>query len=191
MNIKEKVQELLMYCSSYQGHAYMVDERRTDEEFRVVLPEEEEILKDLEHLQFILLTGEAGDGKSHLLRSLHKRLSQYRFQIYQDFSALPEKSRAVGANGQLEMGKREVIKMIADIINENSDQRVIIAANIGIFTKSVLMYDEELLDALNHKNEKVKIINFEKRNLADDRDVFRRIVESFYKYDGKECTDRL
>lgn len=189
MNIKEKVQELLMYCSSYQGHAYMVDERRTDEVFRVELPEEEEILKDLEHLQFILLTGEAGDGKSHLLRSLHKKLEKHRFQIYQDFSALPEESRGMGA-GQQEIGKREVIKTIADIINGNSDQRIIIAANVGIFTKSVLMYHEELLDALNEKNERVKIINFEKRNLADDRDVFRRIVESFYEYDGKECPDK-
>lgn len=52
------------------------------------------------------------------------------------------------------------------------------------------MYHEELLDTLNDKNERVKIINFEKRNLADDRDVFRRIVESFYEYDGKECPDK-
>ena len=40
MNVKEKVQELLKYCSSYQGHSYMVDERRIDETFRVVLNEE-------------------------------------------------------------------------------------------------------------------------------------------------------
>lgn len=190
MNIKEKVQELLMYCSSYQGHAYMVDERRTDEAFRVALPEEEEILEDLEHLQFILLTGEAGDGKSHLLRSLHEKLEEHQFQIYQDFSALPEESRAVGGHGQQETGKKEVIKTIAEILDGNSGKRIIIAANVGIFTKSVLMYDEGLLDALNKKNEKVKIINFEKRNLADDRKVFRNIVELFYEYDGKECPEQ-
>ena len=62
----------------------MVDERRIDETFRVVLSEETEIIENLEHLHFILLTGEAGDGKSHLLRSLGQRLSDYRFQIYQD-----------------------------------------------------------------------------------------------------------
>lgn len=84
MNVKEKVQELLKYCSSYQGHSYMVDERRIDETFRVVLSEETEIIENLEHLHFILPTGEAGDGKSHLLRSLGQRLSDYRFQIYQD-----------------------------------------------------------------------------------------------------------
>lgn len=94
MNIKEKVQELLMYCSSYQGHAYMVDERRTDEVFRVELPEEEEILKDLEHLQFILLTGEAGDGKSHLLRSLHKNTG---FRYIRIFPRCPKKA---GERGQ-------------------------------------------------------------------------------------------
>ena len=60
MNIKEKVQGLLKYCSSYQGHSYMVDERREDESFRVVLSEEEEIAENLDRLQFILLTGEAG-----------------------------------------------------------------------------------------------------------------------------------
>lgn len=190
MNIKDKVQELLMYCSSYQGHSYMVDERRTDEEFRVELPEEKEILKDLGHLQFILLTGEAGDGKSHLLRSLHKQLVEYGFQIYQDFSALPEESRAAGADGQPMAGKKEIVHTIAEILDGNSDKRIIIAANVGIFTKSVLMYDEALLDTLNHRDERVRIINFEKRNLADDREVFSRIVEAFYEYDGKECPDK-
>lgn len=43
MNIKEKVLELLKYCSSYQGHSYMVDERRTNGGFQVTSPEEEEM----------------------------------------------------------------------------------------------------------------------------------------------------
>ena len=189
MNVKEKVQELLKYCSSYQGHSYMVDERRIDETFRVVLSEETEIIENLEHLHFILLTGEAGDGKSHLLRSLGQRLSDYRFQIYQDFSALPEEKRAMPIDDRQEPGKKELIKLIADIIEGKSEQRIIIAANVGIFTKSVLMYHEQLLDMLNKKNDRVKIINFEKRNLADDRDAFQQIVESFYAYDGKECQD--
>lgn len=189
MNIKEKVQELLKYCSSYQGHSYMVDERRADETFRVVLPEETEIIENLGHLQFILLTGEAGDGKSHLLRSLGQRLAEEHFHIYQDFSALPEESRGSAMDHRQETGKKELIQIISDIIEGRSEQRIIIAANVGIFTKSVLMYQEQLLDMLNKKNNKVKIINFEKRNLADDRDVFQQIVEFFYAYDGKECLD--
>ena len=59
MNIKEKVLELLKYCSSYQGHSYMVDERRMDGGFQVTLPEEEEITENLDKLRFVLLTGEA------------------------------------------------------------------------------------------------------------------------------------
>ena len=51
MNIKEKVLELLKYCSSYQGHSYMVDERRMDGEFQVTLPEEEEITENLDKLR--------------------------------------------------------------------------------------------------------------------------------------------
>lgn len=189
MNIKEKVQELLKYCSSYQGHSYMVDERRTDEAFRVVLPEEAEIIENLDHLQFILLTGEAGDGKSHLLRSIDRQLTEHHFRIYPDFSALPEENKISPSDHRQGTGKKEIIQTIADIVEGKSDQRIIIAANVGIFTKSVLMYHEKLLDLLNHKTRKVKIINFEQRNLVDDREVFQQIVESFYAYDGKECQD--
>ena len=167
----------------------MVDERRIDETFRVVLSEETEIIENLEHLHFILLTGEAGDGKSHLLRSLGQRLSDYRFQIYQDFSALPEEKWAMPIDDRQEPVKKELIKLIVDIIEGKSEQRIIITANVGIFTKRVFMYHEQLLDMLNKKNDGVKIIYFEKRNLADDRDAFQQIVESFYTYDGKECQD--
>lgn len=103
----------------------MVDERRIDETFRVVLSEETEIIENLEH--FILLTGEAGDGKSHLLRSLGQRLSDYRFQIYQDFSSLSEEKRVMPIDDRQELGKKELIKLIADIIEGKSEQRIIIA----------------------------------------------------------------
>ncbi len=190
MNIKEKVSELLKYCSSYQGHTYMVDERREDESFRVVLAEEEEIAENLNKLQFILLTGEAGDGKSHLLRCLRERLEKHQFYIIGDFSELPEKGRTQKqTNGLQGLGKQEVIRIIADIVEGKSDQRIIIAANVGIFTKSVLMYQEQLLDVLNRKHDRVKIINFEKRNLAFDQRVFARIVETFFTYDRGTCAD--
>lgn len=44
MNISEKIKELLKYCSVYQGHVNMMDERRTDDNFYVTLPEENDIL---------------------------------------------------------------------------------------------------------------------------------------------------
>lgn len=188
MNIKEKVSELLKYCSSYQGHSYMVDERRASGDFQVILPEEEEIGKSLDRLHFILLTGEAGDGKSYLLRSLNEKLKKYHFHVFRDFSELPEQR---GLEGEIfkqsEMGKREVMQMIADIVEGNSDQRIIIAANVGIFTKTALIYQEQILDALNRVDDRIKIINFEKRNLASDQTVFTRIVQSFFTYDGESC----
>lgn len=74
MNIQEKVQDLLKYCSLYQGHTYMMDERRRDETFQVLLPEEKMLREEMGQLRFVLLTGEAGDGKSRLLRNLSEEL---------------------------------------------------------------------------------------------------------------------
>lgn len=177
MNIKEKVKDLLKYCSSYQGHAYMMDERRRDETFQVLLPEEKLLREEMRHLQFILLTGEAGDGKSRLLRNLSMELQENGFEIHTDFSAIPEAS------------KQEIIRDISDIAEGRSDKRIIIAANIGIFTKSVLAYQQNhnLMERLNDDNSHIRIINFEKRNLAQDRDIFGQIVKAFLQYDGNKC----
>lgn len=177
MNIKEKVHELLKYCSSYQGHTYMMDERRQDQMFQVLLPEERIIRNMLHKLQFVLLTGEAGDGKSRLLRILRQELNTYNFKIYSDFSAMSEED------------KQDVLQVISDITDGISDQHIIIAANIGIFTKSVLRYQQNLLEKLNEENSRVKIINFEKRNLAWDREVFSQIVKGFLQYDGGVCPE--
>lgn len=190
MNIREKVHELLKYCSSYQGHSYMVDERRVGGGFQVTLPEEEEISENLDRLQFILLTGEAGDGKSYLLRRLDKKLKSRHFRVFRDFSELSEQGGEKGQpSGQPELGKKEVMQMIADIVGRNSDERIIIAANVGIFTKTALMYQERLLDAFDGRDDRIRIFNFEKRNLAGDKTVFERIVKAFFTYDGKPCTD--
>ena len=62
IDISEKVDELLKYCSVYQGHVNTMDERK-EEGIQVTLQEEEDILVNLDKLQFIRLIGEAGDGK--------------------------------------------------------------------------------------------------------------------------------
>ena len=126
MNIKEKVDDLLKYCSSYQGHTYMMDERREDQTFQVLLLEERDIMEHIGKLQFVLLTGEAGDGKSRLLRNLNQQLLRHKFEIHTDFSAMSE------------MDKQEVLQVISNILDGKTEKRIIIAANIGIFTKSVL-----------------------------------------------------
>lgn len=179
MNIQEKVQDLLKYCSSYQGHDYMMDERRHDETFQVLLPEEKMLREEIGLLQFILLTGEAGDGKSRLLRNLEVELNKNGFKIYPDFSAMSEED------------KQSVVQDISDIVKGQSNKRIIIAANIGIFTKSVLAYQQNqcLVEQLNDNNSRIKIINFEKRNLAQDEKVFSQIVKEFLCYDGSACNN--
>lgn len=177
MNIKDKVNELLKFCSLYQGHTYMMDERRQNQSFLVSLPEEKIIREEIGNLQFILLTGEAGDGKSRLLRSLDDILKKHEFDIYPDFSAMAEAE------------KSQVLQMISDIIDGNSEKHIIIAANIGIFTKSVLQYEKELLEKLNKEKGKIRIFNFEKRNLAKDKKIFSEIVTGFLQYDGKICPE--
>ena len=177
MNIKDKVQDLVKYCSSYQGHTNMMDERRKEQAFQVLLPEERLIQNNMDQLQFILLTGEAGDGKSRLLRILNQDLLDRGFDIYPDFSAMPEGD------------KQYVLHVISDIIDEISDARIIIAANIGVFTKSILQYQPNILEKLNEKNSRIKIINFEKRNLAQDEEIFKQIVRGFLEYDGEECPE--
>ena len=179
MNISEKIEELLKYCSVYQGHVNMMDERRVDESFQVKLPEEEDILAHLDTLQFILLTGEAGDGKSRLIRALREKLDQYGFcEPYMDFSA------------ETEIAKEKILQRIAAIIEGKTNERIIIAANVGIFTKCVLKYQRSLMEKLSQQNDRVKIINFEKRNLAQNRKVFKEIVQSFLAYDGNLCKNR-
>ena len=176
MNIKEKVEDLLKYCSSYQGHVYMMDERRSDEAFQVLLPEEKLLREQMANLQFILLTGEAGDGKTRLLHNLSDEFRKNGFEIHPDFSAISDD------------WKEKVIKDISDITQGQSDKRIIIAANIGIFTKSVLTYQQNLMEKLNSDDSHIKIINFEKRNLAHDKEVFAQIVNSFLQYDGQKCS---
>ena len=56
MNIKEKIDDLLKYCSSYQGHTYIMDERREDQTFQVLLPEEQDIMERMDKLHFITQT---------------------------------------------------------------------------------------------------------------------------------------
>ncbi|MCI9416244.1 MAG: hypothetical protein HFI82_02365 [Eubacterium sp.] len=179
MNISEKIEELLKYCSVYQGHVNMMDERRSDGGFQVTLQEEEDILANLCKLQFILLTGEAGDGKSRLLRTLRKKLDEYGFcEPYMDFSA------------EAETEKEKILKRIADIIDGKTKERIIIAANVGIFTKYMIKYQRSLMEKLSQENDRVKIINFEKRNLAHDQGGFQKIVQAFFSYDGKPCENR-
>ena len=106
MNIKEKVFQLIKYCGGYEGHSFMMDERNEDG-FNIMLPQEKEIREKISGLKFILLTGEAGDGKTRLLRNLEDVLKKHEFQICMDFSAINdnEKKDMIEKIQKLEEGK--------------------------------------------------------------------------------------
>lgn len=180
MNIDEKINQLLKYCAQYHGHTHMIDERN-ESDFNIMLPEEEKIRKNISHLNFILLTGEAGDGKSRILKNLKDILKENNFEICEDFSALDEEE------------KRKKINIIYQIINGVSKEKIIIAANIGIFTKTVLEdRDKEktkLVEQIKERKENILVINFENRNLAFHKESFSDILNTFLEYDvNNECS---
>ncbi|MCM1191938.1 MAG: ATP-binding protein [Butyrivibrio sp.] len=177
MNIKEKVQNLVKYCGSYEGHSFMMDERNMDS-FNITLPEEAEVREKLSEVKFILLTGEAGDGKTRLLRNLAEPLKKNDFEVCMDFSEINDAK------------KDELIDAINRILGGENGKKYIIAANIGIFTKIVLRMHPELLKKIRSGREDVHIINFERRNLAADKILFQNIVSAFLSFDREcECED--
>lgn len=173
MNLHEKVDQLLRYCGAYQGHAYMMDERG-DGSFHIPLPEEKELHEDMKRLQVILLTGEAGDGKTRLLSRLKDDFRENGFSVCLDFSAEPEEE------------KLKIIQMVSDIVNGMRPDKVVVAANIGVFTRYAFLYQEDLISRLSQDNERIRVINFERRNLAADKDTFKEIVKTFLCYEAKE-----
>ena len=173
MNIREKVSNLVRYCGGYEGHSFMVDERNSGD-FNIELPEEKKIRENLEKLRFILLTGEAGDGKTRMLKNLSEELTGQGFEICMDFSEL-DKVHKVAA-----------IDKLANIIDGKSEGKFILAANIGIFTKTVLQLRPDIIKKLRIERDDILIINFERRNLAADKDFFHNLVTSFLKFD-REC----
>lgn len=177
MNIKEKVQNLVKYCGGYEGHSFMMDERNLDD-FNITLPEEEEVRKKLSKVRFILLTGEAGDGKTRLLRNLAEPLRESGFETCLDFSEISDVEKEV------------LIDEVDRILDGKSEKKYIFAANIGIFIKTVLHKRSGLLTKLKDGRTDVHIINFERRNLAADKELFRNIVSTFLAFDREsECED--
>ncbi|MBD5513733.1 MAG: hypothetical protein HDR06_03515 [Lachnospiraceae bacterium] len=172
MNLREKVESLVRYCAQYQSHGYMMDERNLNEEFNILMPEEANIRKNIESYKVILLTGEAGDGKSRILRNIEPLLKQYHFSDpCQDFSALTEEDKV------------RLIERLKAVLDGVSDERLIILANIGVFTQVIIQYDIALMEKLTFARSDVYICNFENRNLAENPKTFEHIVTSFLDCD--------
>lgn len=170
---------MVKYCGGYEGHSFMMDERNIDN-FNIVLPQEQEIREKLPELKFILLTGEAGDGKTRMLRNLQEVLTQFGFEIIVDFSEKDEEQR------------REILEKSDRLLEGNSEKKYILAANIGIFMKTALRYRPALIDKLRKGGRDVLVINFERRNLAADKELFRKIVVEFLAFDRNSiCEDTV
>lgn len=170
MNLQEKVKSLVRYCGQHHSHGFMMDERNTDENFNITLPEEQTIIDNIDHLKVILLTGEAGDGKSRILKNIKNLLDKYRFsEPCLDFSALSEPD------------KIELIRHLTAVLDGESDERLIILANIGVFTQSIIKFNINLMQKLTQPREDVFLCNFENRNLAENAEKFQEIVNTFLK----------
>lgn len=168
MNLQEKVESLVRYCGQHHSHGFMMDERNTDENFNITLQEEQTIIDNIEHLKVILLTGEAGDGKSRILKNIKNLLDKYLFsEPCLDFSALSEPD------------KMELIRHLAAVLDGESDERLIILANIGVFTQSIIKFDINLMQKLTQPRKDVFLCNFENRNLAENAEKFQEIVNTF------------
>lgn len=166
--LQKKVSNLLKYCGYYQAHGFMMDERNTDKEFNIRMPEEEYIRNNIGKLQVILLTGEAGDGKTRIVQNIRDILKQNNFTIIcEDFSAL------------LDREKKDLINKLSDILEGKSDEKIIVLANVGAFTQAVIRYNASLMDKLTSDTEIVYVCNFENRNLAEDEFVFYEIIRGF------------
>lgn len=171
MNLREKVEKLVKYCGQYQSHGFMIDERNQDRDFDIQMPEEKKIYENIEKLKIILFTGEAGDGKSRILRNIKPTLMKYGFsEPCSDFSALSEEDKYI------------LIERMKAILNGESTEKILILANIGIFTQAVLQADIHLMEQLTSGREDVYVYNFENRNLAEDENTFRKIVHGFLDY---------
>lgn len=172
MNLRERVEKLVKYCGQYQSHSFMIDERNQDDGFDICMPEEKEIRAKIENLNIILLTGEAGDGKSRLLRNLRLTLMEHGFaEPCSDFSALSEEDKII------------LIKRMRAVLDGESDEKLFILANIGIFTQAVLQTDMRMMEQLTDSREDVFVCNFENRNLAENVEIFRKIIRDFLHYD--------
>lgn len=177
----EKISWLLRYCSQHTSHDYMFDERVDDiNHFNVHLGIENQILSDIEGKRVILLTGDAGDGKTRVLSNLRDKLDK-SWRIINDFSELPSKIQ------------RENLQLIRKALTDDvfNGNRFAIAANTGILLNSISKYEPGLEKELQQKKDFCIVLDFSKRNLAaqesgPEDDAFKKIFSAFFELEQLE-----
>ncbi|MBY8961806.1 DNA phosphorothioation-dependent restriction protein DptF [Flavobacterium sp. D11R37] len=138
----QKLKESSRYAIA-QGNKYDLDD------FKNYLHIEREIEKQLketivrsshsDRAQLILVCGNVGDGKSHVLSHLHKSVPEEisKFQIYND---------ATEAHNPMESSNDTLYRLLADFkdVNlERSKLKVIVAINLGTLSKFIDTYQDE------------------------------------------------
>ncbi len=186
MYISEKIEWLLKYCSEYIDHAEQYDERQDEnDKFQIDLGVEKYIKSKLDCKQLILLTGDAGDGKTRILFNMKKVLDE-SWEFINDFS---------------EYTPTQKEELLTDLIVslENKTKKYIIAANSGIFVNSIIHQNKhQLLNMIEDENTCIKL-NFNSRNLAmkePNEDVkstmFYNIITEYLDYSRLEhCAECL
>lgn len=177
MTLQEKVGVLVRYCSQYQSHGFMMDERNTEKHFNVQLLEEKYIRDHIKNLKVIVLTGEAGDGKSRIMWNLDSLLKENGYaEPCGDFSALQETE------------KKDWIARLKAVLDGESSEKLIVSANVGVFTQAIIKFSLTLMEELTRERNDVYICNFESRNLAGNKEIFEDIVRNFLNYE-EECVN--
>lgn len=169
---RDKVEWLLRYCAQYASHDLMFDERvDVVDQFNVDLGIETQILSQLDGKRVILLTGDAGDGKTRVLKNLQGKLDD-KWVTINDMSELDGDSI------------KTLLEKIRDILNLNETvEKIAVAANTGILLNSISKYSQGLELELKRKKDLCLIMDFNKRNLAMEsvsEDVFKKIIREFF-----------
>lgn len=173
---KEKIQWLLKYCSEYDGHEYMYDERIREDKFDISLHIEKDILECMKTARIVVMTGDAGDGKSRVLSRIQAELKEVGeetlWEYTNDFSALSKEE------------KNSILTKIEAVLEKDASHHLLIAANSGIFMSEIMNFRRGLFKKLQNSQEAV-IVDFSRRNLASEQGDFFRIINLYF--DNGEC----
>lgn len=175
-SLRNKISEIVKYSSLYVGNSSAIEER-SDMNFNIELPEETNILEKMKNKKIIILTGEAGDGKSRMIKNLKKHEISSDFECIDDFSALNN------------LDKENILNRIFDVLNGSLNKKLLIAANIGILVRYILKGKSKLTLELLREHSDCFIVNFENRNLANDPATFNKIVKVFFNINDFNCFD--
>ena len=174
---KKLISHIAKYSALNTNSSNANNERNTYN-FYIELPEEQEIRNKLSTAHVIILTGEAGDGKSRMLNLLmNEAISNGFTKIVDDFSQESQEE------------KESIIQQMADILDDKNNDKLLIGANIGLLVQYVLRSPRLSFESMSF-NLKVEFINFERRNLSQDSDFFSRLITGFLGERVLPCQDR-